>query len=269
MTYCSTISLSYINQLHHHEKALFTYLAIFQRVHFCKPGKPVEAPEVILKNYDSFFTYLQAHYKPNQDLVAFDVNAKPISKAVFFQKLITSKYLPVRLTSDDGKLYYKLYPMTAKQSKDMGGYISGFAYAWAGNYSKEGKRFPAFNFVDLNGNKYNNANTKGKVLVVKCWFIGCQRCEEEMPELNALKARYKNRTDIVFVSLAPDSKAKLQAFLKRKRFDYPVIANQDDFMVKKLGITAYPTHLIVNKQGMVVNVVNDPAEIDWALQHKI
>ncbi|WP_374951622.1 TlpA family protein disulfide reductase [Mucilaginibacter sp.] len=251
------------------KKLLLLALLFISALTFAKPGKPVETPEFILKNYDNFFSYLKTHYKPNQDLIAYDVNGKMIGKAMFFEKLITSKYLPVRLYGEDGKLYYKLHRMTAGQSKDMGGYISGYANSWAGNYRKEGKRFPAFNFVDLNGIKYNTANTKGKVLVVKCWFIGCQLCEKEMPELNALKARYKSRKDIVFISLAPDSKTKLQAFLKRKRFDYPIIPSQDNFMVKQLGITEYPTHLIVNKQGMVVNVVNDPEEIEWALQHKI
>lgn len=230
------------------------------------PGEPVQQPAEILKDYNSFFPYMKAHYKPNQDLQAFDQNEQRISKACFFEQLKTRTYLPLLLSSNDGKLYYRLYKMTDQQTKDVGGYIGGYANVWADNYSKEGKRFPKLEFTDINGKKYNAA---GKTLVVKCWFIGCQRCEEEMPELNQLLARYKNRKDIVFVSLAPDSKERLQAFLKRKRFDYPIIPGQEAFMTDSLGITAYPTHLIVNKKGMVVNVVNDPEEIVWALEHKI
>lgn len=36
-----------------------------------------------------------------------------------------------------------------------------------------GKKVPKFEFVDLNGHKYNRENTKGKILVMKFWFIGC------------------------------------------------------------------------------------------------
>ncbi|MES2378040.1 MAG: TlpA disulfide reductase family protein [Bacteroidota bacterium] len=250
-------------------RMLILSMLILSGMVYAKQFEPVMQPKAILKDMNGFFFYMENYYKPCQDFITYDAASKPISRTMFLEKLKTGDYLPLRLKGNDNKLYYSLYKINPARYKNISGFISGYAYQWLENYEKEGKKFPSFNFTDINGNKYNAANTKGKVLVVKCWFIGCQRCEEEMPELNQLKARYKNRKDIIFISLAPDSKAKLQAFLKRKRFDYPVVSGQNDFMEKKLNITAYPTHLIVNKQGMVVNVVNNPDEIDWALQHKI
>lgn len=229
------------------------------------PLTPAVQPSVILKNLNSFLIYL-ADYKPSRDFVAHNSDLKPISKLMFLEKLATGNYIPLRLNGNDNKLHYSLYKTS---NTDIGGIVQAYAYAWLSDYKKEGKKFPAFNFVDINGVKYNSANTKGKVLVVKCWYIGCQRCEAEMPELNQLKARYKNREDIIFISLAFDSKLKLQAFLKRKRFDYPIVANQRNFMVKNLNVEYYPTHFIIDKKGMVVNVVDDPEGIDWALQHRI
>ncbi|MBC7400926.1 MAG: TlpA family protein disulfide reductase [Mucilaginibacter sp.] len=248
---------------------LILSIVFLSGVGYGKPLEPVMQPKVILKDFDSFLFYIGAYYKPYQDFISYDAASRLITKKVFLEKLKTGDYLPLRLKVNDGKLYYILYKIDPDRYKKISSYIDGYAYQWLENYEKQGKKFPAFNFTDINGNKYNAANTKGKVLVVKCWFIGCQRCEEEMPELNQLMARHKNRKDIIFISLAPDSKVKLHAFLKRKRFDYPIVAGQNSFIENKLKVTAYPTHLIVNKQGIVVNVVDDPEDIEWALQHRI
>jgi peroxiredoxin len=244
-------------------------LLLLSMASHAKPIEPVVQPKAILKDWNSFVLYFNTYYKPYQDFITYDGVAKPISKLKFLEQLKTGAYLPLLLKSNDNKVRYSLYKINPARYKQISSFIDGYAYQWLDNYQKENKKFPEFNFTDINGNKYNTANTKGKVLVIKCWFIGCQRCEEEMPELNQLLARYKNRKDIVFVSLARDSKNKLQAFLKRKRFDYPIVADQINFIEQKLNVNAYPTHLIVNKQGMVVNVVGSPDEIDWALQHKI
>lgn len=227
---------------------------------------PAIQPQIILKNTDVFLTYI-AGYKPKQDFIAYNSSLKPINKLQFLQKLKTGEYIPLRLHSNDLKMHYSLYKINPISNKDISEVMSAYALYWLNDYLKVGKKFPAFNLADINGNKYNATNTKGKTLVVKCWFIGCLRCEEEMPELNQLKARYKNRKDIIFISLALDSKTKLQAFLKRKRFDFPIVPNQRNFMESALKVNAYPTHFIVNKNGIIANVVDDPEDIEWTLQH--
>ena len=234
------------------------------------PGSPLVKPEVILKNRDNFNEYLVNHFFIlTRDIIAYDLASKVISKKAFFEKLTTGKYLPLRLNSTDGKLYYKLYKIGAGVPKGMGSYIQSYSAIFLEHYNRQGKPFPNFNFVDIKGNKYTTASTRGKTVVLKCWFIGCTRCEQEMPELNALMAQYKNRKDVIFLSLAIDSKPKLEAFLKRKRFDYPIVANQEGFMSEKMRVDAYPTHFIINKNGVIVSVVDNPDEIEYALKNKI
>lgn len=65
--------------------------------------------------------------------------------------------------------------------------------------------------------------------------------------------RYKTDTDIIFLSLAIDNNTQLKGFLKKNKFDYQTVANQDTYMTGKLNIAGYPTHLLVDKQGKVVN----------------
>ena len=69
-----------------------------------------------------------------------------------------------------------------------------------------------FNFTDLNGKVYNSETTKGKVVVLNCWFIHCQAYNEEMPELNKIVQQTRNRKDIVFLGLAFDYTDSLKNF---------------------------------------------------------
>lgn len=134
------------------------------------------------------------------------------------------------------------------------------------NYKMEGKELPGFNFTDLDGTVYDKETTAGKIVVLKCWFIGCVPCVEEMPALNKLVNQYKNQRDIVFVSLAFDKKADLKKFLAKKTFDYAVVANQKDYLIKDAEVTSFPTHIVINKKGVVVKVVSSYEEMESALK---
>lgn len=59
----------------------------------------------------------------------------------------------------------------------------------------------------------------------------------------------------MFVSLAFDKKKDLKKFLAKKAFDYAVVANQKDYLIKDLEVTSFPTHIVINKKGLVVKVV--------------
>ena len=125
----------------------------------------------------------------------------------------------------------------------------------------EGTYFPDFKFTDLNGEKYNSDNTKGKTLILKCWFINCKPCIAEFPELNQLVERNSDQEDILFISLAMDSKENLDKFLAKKAFRYKTIPNQREFMEKTLNIKLYPTHFIIDKNGLIEKVVNKSSEL--------
>jgi len=234
------------------------------------PGAPMYSPAEILKSNNTFISYIGQNLNLlSENLTAYDTNGKIISKLEFLKQLTTGRYLFLRLNSTDGKVYFKLYKLRSRAELAQGDVVYAYTRFVYDDYQKVGKRFPAFDFTDINGNSYTSENTRGKILVIKYWFIGCQTCEQEMPELNKLVQRYKNREDILFISIAPDSKEKLQAFFKRTRFDYINVYGQHDLIKNTLKLQAAPTHLIINKQGVIVNVVDNPEEIDYTLKHDL
>jgi peroxiredoxin len=241
----------------------------FTSCHNTNPGPPVYDPADIQKDVRHFMSYVVSDIRLYQNFTAYDTLDKSMDKLSFLKALTSGNYFPLKLQSGGGKLYYQLYKFKPSAGDDMRALITGYAPAYYDHYRRVGRKFPAFDFTDINGNRYTTQSTKGKIVILKCWFIGCTNCELEMPELNALVNKYKNRKDVIFVSLAPDTKTQLQAFLKRKRFDYSIIPGQKAYMADVLKMNAFPTHFIINKQGTVVNVVETPEEIQYSLDNDL
>nr|WP_315170973.1 TlpA disulfide reductase family protein [uncultured Flavobacterium sp.] len=229
---------------------------------------PVEDPLLITKNFQNFWNYSNTYINLTTDFVGLDANSKVIKKGEFLRLLSSGNYLPLRLKSKR-PIYYKLFKFNKWNNSDIPDQIKNIANIEYDNFLKEGKPFKKFHFTDIKGNVYSTETTKGKILVLKFWFIHCQKCVEEMPSLNMLVKKYENKKDILFVSLAFDQNKKLKEFLKKRMFKYAVIGNQEDYILKDLGLQIFPTHMIINKVGKVVKVVNSYSELEIALKKEI
>ncbi|OOV26926.1 hypothetical protein BXU11_11220 [Flavobacterium sp. LM5] len=223
-------------------------------------------PNLIQKDFMQWYTY---HYNTiilSSDFKSIDENYNIINKEIFLKKLILGKYIPIQLVSKNGQQFYQLFKLDPNCDPNIPSTIKNESLQSYHNFKKEGTSIPHFNFKDLKGVKYNNENTKNKIIVLKCWNLHCQKCIEEIPELNSLVEKYKARTDIVFISLADDSSQKLSSFLTKKKFNYAVVSNQALFIKNTLGISTFPTHIIINKQGKISKEVTTFKELAIALQ---
>lgn len=144
-----------------------------------------------------------------------------------------SEFLLVRLSEED----YKRRMNNAPKPRESA-------------YFTTGKPVSTFTATDLDGNKYKLKDLKGKVVVMNFWFIACQPCQAEMPELNKLVAEFKDSSDVVFLAICLDDKGSVEDFLEKKAFDYNIIAN-GRFITSQYGINSYPTHLVVDREGNV------------------
>nr|WP_319270186.1 TlpA disulfide reductase family protein [uncultured Draconibacterium sp.] len=208
-----------------------------------------------------WWTYYSYNISLSSDFTGLNEQSDTITKKQFLKKLITGNYIPLRIKSDYKTESYKLYQLDANADKGIGRTIKNESTTIYGLYEMEGSPLPQFNFTDLNGNSYTNENTKGKTIILKTWFINCKACVAEFPELNKFVEKYNDRSDIIFLSLALDSKSELEQFLEQKEFNYKVVPNQEEYILKKLYLNAFPTHLVVDENGTILKVVNDASEM--------
>lgn len=230
-----------------------------------KFGNPEVNPIQIQKTFKDWSTYQKENIMLSRDFVALNLLSKQISKESFLNELVNGNYIPIRLKSTDSIYYYKLFKIQPKSDTSIKATINQEAFDALKNFEMEGKPFPKFSFNDLEGNLVSNETMKGKIIVIKCWYIHCAACIKEFPEVNKLVEKYKDRKDILFISLAEDTPEQLKVFLPRKPLSYSVIPNMKEYMNEALQLNAFPTHFILNREGSIAKVLNNYQSLEVAL----
>ena len=241
----------------------FTFLSCKNEV---KYGAPVVQTDLILKDIMSFLTYRQTHIRLYEDFIGLDTASKVIDKEAFYKLFATGDYFPLRLSSTDSLTYYKLQKLDAGTNNDIVKTVKNWAIREYNYHLLEGTALPNYNFVDLDGQTYTKENTKGKIVVLKCWFLACAPCVAEIPTLNRIKDEYYGRNDILFLSLCLDSPLDLKMFLKDNVFDYKQIGGQKSYLGNQLKIEGYPTHFVINKKGLILKKTNEYNEMAYILK---
>lgn len=217
----------------------------------------------------TFWNYYTQNVKLNQDFLAYNNKGETITKEDFLKQLKTGLYFPLRVFTKSADFAYQLQEIPAKADSFIPAYMKQFSVKELKFYSMKGKEIPAFHFTTINGQSYTNANTKGKIILFKYWFINCLPCIQEMPALNQLVEKYKDRNDILFISLAIDGKKALKDFLSKTKFDYETVSGQKSYMTDKLNVSTYPTHFLIDKGGKLVRALYNDKEVAEAIEKEI
>jgi thiol-disulfide isomerase/thioredoxin len=112
-----------------------------------------------------------------------------------------------------------------------------------------------FTISSLDGKKVPMSTFKNKVIVFDFWATWCVPCRAQHPLYEDVKKHYKNRDDVVFLSLDTDEDRSLVApFLAEQMWDNTVYF--DDGLTRLLQVSQIPTTLLLNKQGKVSSRMN-------------
>ncbi len=117
-------------------------------------------------------------------------------------------------------------------------------------FNQIGMQAPSFELTDRSGNKYNNENLEGKVVVFNFWFVNCPPCREEIPELSELAQAYKNDDDVVFLAPSLDDWEAIDKLTSKTPFDY-VVFDEHIELRSNFKVPAYPSHVIIDKKGVI------------------
>jgi peroxiredoxin len=116
----------------------------------------------------------------------------------------------------------------------------------------KGTTFDNIELTDMDGNKFTSESLKGNIIVLNFWFTKCAPCIKEIPDLNDLKEKYKDKP-VSFFAITHDKKYLIEDFLKKIQLDFKVIPN-DRKTINQFGIQFYPTNLVIDNNGKVVYV---------------
>jgi thiol-disulfide isomerase/thioredoxin len=111
---------------------------------------------------------------------------------------------------------------------------------------------PPFLVNDLDGNPVSTAEWHGKIVLLNFWATWCPPCREEIPELIELADRYKDRLQIVGVSMDDSSPEVVKQFAKSMGMNYPIVMGSRELVSEYGGVPALPTSFVINKDSRIV-----------------
>lgn len=138
-----------------------------------------------------------------------------------------------------------------------------------------GQPLPEFELKDLEGNLVTNEIGIGKIIVLNFWFTKCGWCVKEIDNLNRITKVFKDEP-VVFLAPSYEGPETIENFLKKQNFEYRILCCARPF-IDELNLTMYPTHMIVNEKGTILDIVvggkqsieeDLPKKLSWLVNHR-
>ncbi len=146
------------------------------------------------------------------------------------------------------------------------GYISGKISNPAGSSSnslssknnvapEENEFAPNFTLKTINNKSVSLSDYKGKVVFINFWATWCPACKIELPSIEKLSERFKNKPFVVIaVNVDESYPENVKKFAQRMNLTFPVLIDNGD-VSKAYRINSIPTTFIINKNGKIAAIV--------------
>lgn len=112
-----------------------------------------------------------------------------------------------------------------------------------------------FTLAAVDGARLQLSSLRGKVVVMDFWATWCGPCRVQHPLYEEVEAKFKDRTDVVFLSVDTDeNRGLVKPFLERAKWNQRVYF--EDGLGQLLQVSSIPTTVIFNKKGEVASRMN-------------
>ncbi len=122
---------------------------------------------------------------------------------------------------------------------------------------KTGEAAPEFAAQTLDGKPVTLADMQGKVVVMTFWSTRCAICHSEIPKLNQVAARYRDK-NVVFLALTMENQTKVEPYLRKNPFDFNIVPNSFGVVLKYADMDSagrinmgFPAYFLIGKSGKI------------------
>lgn len=165
--------------------------------------------------------------------------------------------------------------------KELGGTDDGYS-AWMmkigpvesaskQEWAKPPGEMKSWTLPDLEGKQWHESDFHGTVLLVNVWASWCVPCQQELPYLQKLYDRVKDRADVKIVTLNVDEDlGNAVAFVKKNSYTFPVLLAQghQDELDLNAG-KGIPRNWIIDQSGKWIWDHQSDFKVDETLPDRI
>lgn len=120
---------------------------------------------------------------------------------------------------------------------------------------------PGFSFKTMDGTTFTLSYHQGKVVLINFWRVGCPPCREELPWLEEMHQKYKNKGLVVVGYNTCDDEEHIRGLLNENNVTYPNIYNTSEEArevqfekYQKKGYSGVPLNYLIDRNGNVASV---------------
>ncbi len=117
-----------------------------------------------------------------------------------------------------------------------------------------GDQAPNFVLEDMEGNKVELADLKGKGVFLNFWGTWCEPCKEEMPYMQSQYEIFKDRgVEIVAVNVS-ETELAVNRFANTYGLTFPIVIDNGE-VLDAYGVNPLPTTFLIDKDGKIVDKI--------------
>jgi thiol-disulfide isomerase/thioredoxin len=111
---------------------------------------------------------------------------------------------------------------------------------------------PEFALESLDGKPLTLAAARGKVVLLNFWATWCGPCRAEIPDLIELQQKYKDRLQIIGLTVDEDDPEVVKLTVAEEKINYLVGMSSPEVRKNYGGVSALPTSFVLDTEGRVV-----------------
>jgi peroxiredoxin len=114
---------------------------------------------------------------------------------------------------------------------------------------------PDFTLNRVNGGTLKLSEYRGvKPVVLDFWTSWCPNCQRDMPRLNQMYEKHKDKVEIIGINIEESPKVA-QKFVDARGITFPVVLDPEGLVAREYGIQYTNVHILIDKDGSVSDVV--------------
>ena len=117
--------------------------------------------------------------------------------------------------------------------------------------TRVGDQAPDFSLSALDGTDVSLSELRGNGVLLNFWASWCGPCRAEMPYLQQIHDEWSYLGVVVLTVNLEESPTTVKKFMTENHLTFPVLLDTQAEVAKAYGVSAIPTTLLIDKDGII------------------